>query len=75
MRNKVTKPGESAKLKPNYKGPYMVVRALDNNRYVIKDIPGFNHGQKTLNTVMSPDRIKPWVKPISLDTREGTPHK
>lgn len=70
IRNTVTKPGESAKLKPKYKGPYMIARVLENNCYVVKDIPGFNHGQKTLNTVMSPDRIKPWIKLIPLPETE-----
>jgi len=34
--------GESSKLKPQYKGPYLVKKNLSNNRYVITDIPGFN---------------------------------
>jgi len=30
------KPGENAKIKPKYKGPYMISKSLGNNRYVIK---------------------------------------
>lgn len=38
----VIKPGESKKLKPKYKGPYLVAKVLNKNRYVVTDIPGFN---------------------------------
>lgn len=36
------KPGENAKLKSKYKGPYAVIKSLGNNRYIIQDIPEFN---------------------------------
>ncbi|RLU18550.1 hypothetical protein DMN91_008907 [Ooceraea biroi] len=65
IRSTVVKPGENSKLKPNYKGPYMVSKVLNNNRYVIKDIPGFNITSKPYNTIISPDRMKHWVKPIN----------
>jgi hypothetical protein len=32
--------GESRKLKPRYRGPYMVEKALGNDRYLIVDVPG-----------------------------------
>jgi len=54
--------GESAKLNPKYKGPYMVERYLGNNRYVITDIPGFNLTSRPLNTILSSDRIKYWIR-------------
>jgi len=58
------KPGENSKLKPRYKGPYLVKKNLGNNRYVITDIPGFNVGTRPLDTILSSDKMKPWVKPI-----------
>lgn len=64
IRN-VTTPGTSAKLQAKYKGPYMIVKALSKNRYVVADIPGFNITQRPYNSILSPDRIKPWVKPPS----------
>ncbi|XP_029167462.1 uncharacterized protein LOC114937960 [Nylanderia fulva] len=65
IRNDRNKVGVSSKLKPNYKGPYLVAKSLGSNRYVITDVPGFNLKQKPMNTVMSSDRIKPWIKVTS----------
>jgi len=64
IRNTQAVPGESSKLKPQYKGPYMIAKVLGNNRYVVQDIPGFNLTQRPLNTVMSSDRLKRWIKVV-----------
>lgn len=66
IRDSVVKLGEHKQLKPKYKGSYMVSKILNKNRYVIQDIPGFNITAKPYNSILSPDRIKPWVKPIDL---------
>lgn len=58
IRNIRNVPSESAKLKSFYKGPYMIHKALRNNRYVIRDISGFNIKQRSLNTVLSADRTE-----------------
>lgn len=42
IRDASSKPGESKKLKLIYKGPYQIDKVLDKNRYVVKDIPGYN---------------------------------
>lgn len=63
VRDLLTKPGESKKFKPKYKGPYMITKALNKNRYVVQDVPGFNLKSKPYNTILSTDKIKPWVKP------------
>ncbi|KAK2575245.1 hypothetical protein KPH14_012760 [Odynerus spinipes] len=62
IRDTTVKAGVNSKLKPHYKGPYLVAKSLGSNRYVIKDIPGFNLTQKPLDTILSSDRMKPWVK-------------
>ena len=62
IRDIRVKTGENAKLKPKYKGPYMVAKILGNNRYVIKDIPGFNQTARPLYTVLSSDKLKPWIQ-------------
>lgn len=64
IRDTSIKPGEDKKLKLCYKGPYMVSKVLKKNRYVIQDIPGFNINAKPYNSILSPDRMKPWIKPI-----------
>lgn len=62
IRNNVCKPGENRKFKPDYKGPYIVAKVLKNNRYVVKDIPGFNVSSRPYNSILSPDRMKFWKK-------------
>jgi len=59
-------PGTSSKLKPNYKGPYEVRKCLGNNRYVVTDIPGYNLSTKPLDTILSSDRLKYWIKPVKI---------
>lgn len=66
VRDLQTKPGENRKLKPCYKGPYMVSKVLNKNRFVIKDIPGCNLTSRSMNTILSPDKLKPYVKPIII---------
>lgn len=56
------KPGVNKKLVPRYKGPYQIKAALSKNRYVVTDVPGYNLSQKPLNTIVSPDKLKPWIR-------------
>lgn len=62
IRDSVIKPDEDKKLKPPYKGPYQISKILNKNRYVVTDIPGFNIVSRPYNSILSPDRIKPWIK-------------
>lgn len=64
IRDSNVKPGEDKKFKPRYKGPYLVAKVLDKNRYVVQDIPGFNVSPRPYNSILSPDRLKLWIKPI-----------
>ncbi|KYN22381.1 hypothetical protein ALC57_05223 [Trachymyrmex cornetzi] len=64
IRKLQSKPGESAKLNPPYKGPYMIDDVLKNNRYVVTDVPGFNRTQRPYKSILSSDKIKPWIRPI-----------
>lgn len=57
IRNLQAKKGESRKIKPSYKGLYMVAKILSKNRYVVLDIPGFNITSKPYNTILSPDKM------------------
>lgn len=56
------KPGENPKLLPKYKGPYRIGAVLKKNRYVVTDIPGYNVTAKPYNTILSPDKLKPWIR-------------
>jgi len=64
IRNSILKFRECKKLKPKYKGPYMITKILNKNRYVVQDIPSFSHTARYYNSILSTDRIKPWVKSI-----------
>lgn len=66
IRDSILKPGEDSKLKPKYKGPYMITKALNKNRYVVQDIPECTITQRPYNSILynSTDRIKPWIKPL-----------
>lgn len=46
------KPGVNTKLKPKYKSPYQIAKSIGSNRYVVKDIPGYNLMQKPLNDLV-----------------------
>ena len=63
------KVGTNTKLEPKYKGPYQVKAILKKNRFVITDIPGYNLSSKPYNTILSADKIKPWIriKDVTLD--------
>lgn len=63
IRDLQGKTGTSKKIKPNYKGPYKIAKVLNKNRYVVKDIPGFNIIQKPYDSILSPDKLKLWIKP------------
>lgn len=62
IRDTVVKPGENAKLKPKYKGPYRITKNLGCDHYVIKDIEGFNHTSRPFDSILPANRIKPWIK-------------
>lgn len=66
IKDTIVKPGEDKKLKPVYKGPYTITKVLNKNRYVVQDILGFNINARPYNSILSTDRIKPWIKPIPM---------
>lgn len=61
LRNFDTTIGVSKKLIPQYKGPYLVVKALRNDRYVISDIPGLQNNQRKYQGVWEPKNMRPWL--------------
>ncbi|KYN28034.1 hypothetical protein ALC57_02552 [Trachymyrmex cornetzi] len=55
IRKMDSKPGQNSKLLTPFKGPYQINKVLNNNRYVVTDIPGFNVTQKPYSSVLSPE--------------------
>lgn len=59
---RVTPPSDRApKMASKFVGPYLVAEVLDNDRYVITDIPGFRVTQKPYQGILPPERMKKWV--------------
>lgn len=39
------------------------MKALNKNHYIVQDILGFNIIQRSYNSILPTDKIKPWIKP------------
>lgn len=59
IANVDTTAGVNKKLIPKYKGPYVIHKSLGSDRYVVRDIPGFQVTQMPYDGVVSADRMKP----------------
>lgn len=55
-------PGLNKKLIPEYKGPYRVDAVLENDRYAITDIEGFQVSNMPYKGVVAPCRMRHWSK-------------
>lgn len=53
--------GYNRKLLPKYKGPYVIKKVLDNDRYIVGDMDGFQITQIPFETVCEPAQMKPWL--------------
>ena len=53
--------GVSPKQRPKFKGPYVIIKVLRNNRYLVADIPGYQITQKKYEGVWEPANMRPWV--------------
>lgn len=53
-------PGYNKKLIPKYKGPYIINKVLPNDRYVVKDIEGFQVTQIPFEGIFDTSRIRKW---------------
>lgn len=52
--------GVNKKLIPKFKAPYEIKSILPNNRYVVKDIDGFQVTNRAFEGVFDPAYIKPY---------------
>ena len=53
-------PGVNFKLQPKNRGPYMVKECLDNDRYVVTDIPGMQISQRPFQGILGPNTMSKW---------------
>lgn len=52
--------GEPRKLEPRYRGPYVVSKVLDNDRYLISDLEDIQRNQRPFQSVFTSEKMKPW---------------
>lgn len=61
VKNFDSTPGVSQKLIPRFKGPYQVERVLRNNRYVLKDVEGFQLTQTPYRGTWEAANMRQWI--------------
>ncbi|KAK9739167.1 hypothetical protein QE152_g9259 [Popillia japonica] len=63
IKNRDVTAAANKKLLPKYRGKVVVVvaKVLDGDRYLLKDIEGFQLTQIPYETIIGPDRMKPWL--------------
>lgn len=61
IRNVDTTIGTNKKFIPKFKGPYRIHRKLPNDRYVVKDIEGFQVTQLPYDGVIEASRMRSWA--------------
>lgn len=54
--------GVARKLIPKYKGPYKITKVLDNDRYVLEDVDGFQQTQIPYRGIWAAQNIKHWFQ-------------
>lgn len=60
VENQPPATGESRKLEPRYRGPYVVKRVLDCDRYLVADLKDIQRNQRYFESVFASDKMKPW---------------
>lgn len=50
--------GKSRKLEPRFKGPFLVTQVLDNDRYVVEELPGSRRSRKAYIGIYPSERMK-----------------
>lgn len=63
--------GTNKKLVPKYRGPYVIIKKLGNDRYVVEDVDNYRVTQQPYHGVLDSSRIKRWVDPkLSLTAEQ-----
>lgn len=61
MIRNIARAGVSKKLAPKFKGPYIVKKVLDNDRYVVCDPEGFQVSQIPFEGIFDPTNMRSWL--------------
>lgn len=62
VRNFDSSAGVSSKLIPKFRGPFQVSKVLDNDRYFVKDVEGFQRTQRPYEGIWAVQNMKPWFR-------------
>ncbi|XP_031618673.1 uncharacterized protein LOC116337876 [Contarinia nasturtii] len=65
IKNVDTTVGKNKKLIKKFRGPYVIRKRLDNDRYVVTDVENCQVTQMPYNSVIDSSRIKMWLEPES----------
>lgn len=60
ISNHVVASGVNKKLLSKFKAPYVMTKVLDNDRYVVNDIEGFQEACILFTGIIGPDQITRW---------------
>ena len=63
IKNVDVTPGTNKKLLPKFRGPYVVKKVLEKDRYIACDPEGHQLIQRPFEGVCAPENIKPWLNP------------
>lgn len=61
IRNTDTSVGTNKKLIPKFRGPYVIKKVLEQDRYLIEDIEGQQLTQRPYSSILGPDQLKPYA--------------
>ncbi|CAI6370521.1 unnamed protein product [Macrosiphum euphorbiae] len=64
IKNTDVSVGVNKKLIPKFKGPYIIDKVLLNDRFIVKDVEGFQHTQVPYEGVISSDNMRHWVRSL-----------
>ena len=60
-----------SKLSKRFTSPYLILKALDRDRYVVSDIPGNPRKQRVYESIISLERLKPYSLFEETDSEES----
>lgn len=60
VENVASATGEPRKLEPKYRGPYIIKKVLESDRYLVADLKDIQRNQRPYESVFASDKIKRW---------------